>query len=180
MYRIQSGVRRGMTRERFLGLGTLALGSIGALLISIPLVGTFLSPLINQPSDVWRNVTLQGSSGKPGRPVEVETIPLGQTERAIYENPAPLSWDGATARSFSWLRRTGSREFVAFSPICTHLGCPVNWVGQIFLCPCHGSVYDAAGDVVAGPAPLPLRRDRVRVKQGRVQIRTAPLPLIND
>jgi cytochrome b6-f complex iron-sulfur subunit len=42
--------------------------------------------------------------------------------------------------------------------ICTHLGCVVPWnAGQNkFICPCHGSQYDAAGKVVRGPAPLSL------------------------
>ncbi len=49
-------------------------------------------------------------------------------------------------------------EFVAFSSICTHQGCPVSEVvdGTIN-CPCHGSKYAIAdGSVVAGPAPAPL------------------------
>jgi Rieske Fe-S protein len=49
-------------------------------------------------------------------------------------------------------------EFVAFSSICTHQGCPVSEVvdGTIN-CPCHGSKYAIAdGSVVTGPAPSPL------------------------
>ena len=39
--------------------------------------------------------------------------------------------------------------------ICTHLGCVVPWntAANKFMCPCHGSQYDAAGKVVRGPAP---------------------------
>jgi cytochrome b6-f complex iron-sulfur subunit len=42
--------------------------------------------------------------------------------------------------------------------VCTHLGCVVPWnAGEDkFMCPCHGSQYDAAGKVVRGPAPLSL------------------------
>jgi Rieske Fe-S protein len=49
-------------------------------------------------------------------------------------------------------------EFVAFSSICTHQGCPVSEVvdGTIN-CPCHGSQFSIEdGSVVAGPAPSPL------------------------
>ncbi len=42
--------------------------------------------------------------------------------------------------------------------VCTHLGCVVPWNGSEnkFVCPCHGSQYDATGKVVRGPAPLSL------------------------
>lgn len=42
--------------------------------------------------------------------------------------------------------------------VCTHLGCVVPWNASEdkFICPCHGSQYDATGKVVRGPAPLSL------------------------
>jgi cytochrome b6-f complex iron-sulfur subunit len=46
---------------------------------------------------------------------------------------------------------------VAFSAICTHMGCTVAPAGKELDCPCHGSVYEAAtGKNVSGPAPRPL------------------------
>jgi nitrite reductase/ring-hydroxylating ferredoxin subunit len=46
--------------------------------------------------------------------------------------------------------------FYAVSAICTHLGCTVARSKEGFACPCHGSRFDNAGKVVAGPAPRPL------------------------
>lgn len=47
-------------------------------------------------------------------------------------------------------------EFHVISAICTHLGCTVQWRGDEFDCPCHGSRFNANGGVIAGPAPRPL------------------------
>lgn len=46
----------------------------------------------------------------------------------------------------------------AINAVCTHLGCVVPWNASEnkFMCPCHGSQYNAQGKVVRGPAPLSL------------------------
>ncbi|OGW95674.1 MAG: hypothetical protein A2Z81_03155 [Omnitrophica WOR_2 bacterium GWA2_45_18] len=41
----------------------------------------------------------------------------------------------------------------AVSLVCTHLGCIVQKEVNGFSCPCHGSKFDAQGDVIGGPAP---------------------------
>ena len=46
--------------------------------------------------------------------------------------------------------------FYAISSVCTHLGCNVKRSSQGFECPCHGSRFDANGQVVRGPASSPL------------------------
>ncbi|MEL6984927.1 MAG: Rieske 2Fe-2S domain-containing protein, partial [Actinomycetota bacterium] len=54
----------------------------------------------------------------------------------------------------SYLTRING-EVVAIAEKCTHLGCRVPFCdssGQ-FECPCHGSVFNRAGDFIAGPAP---------------------------
>ena len=60
-------------------------------------------------------------------------------------------------------------KLVAFSAICTHMGCTVAPKGNILQCPCHLSTYDlATGDNTGGPAPRPLARIAVTVKNGEV------------
>jgi cytochrome b6-f complex iron-sulfur subunit len=53
-----------------------------------------------------------------------------------------------------------SSGYNAYSLICTHAGCIVNYVSSVpdFRCPCHGSVFDGNGNVVSGPAPSPLQK----------------------
>ncbi|QPN64125.1 cytochrome b6-f complex iron-sulfur subunit [Synechococcus sp. CBW1004] len=56
--------------------------------------------------------------------------------------------------------------------ICTHLGCVVPWNAAAgkFICPCHGSQYDEAGQVVRGPAPLSLALAHVQVDNDQVLV----------
>ncbi len=48
----------------------------------------------------------------------------------------------------------------ALITVCTHLGCPPNWLGSEFKfkCPCHGSGFRITGINFEGPAPRPLER----------------------
>ena len=58
---------------------------------------------------------------------------------------------------------------VAFSAICTHMGCTVAPAGPQLACPCHGSRYNAStGQVLQGPAPKPLASVPVHVEDGKV------------
>ena len=64
------------------------------------------------------------------------------------------------AGSAAVLIRKRDGEIVAFSAVCTHLGCIVQWEKdkQGFLCPCHGGHFNADGAVISGPPPKPLAR----------------------
>ena len=60
-----------------------------------------------------------------------------------------------------------SNSIVAYSVLCQHMGCPVQFVpeGGYMLCPCHQSKYDPAreGNVIQGVAQTPLPRIELEV-----------------
>ena len=65
-------------------------------------------------------------------------------------------------------------EVVAFSEVCSHLGCRVPFCdssGQ-FECPCHGSVFNRGGDFISGPAPRGMDQYGVEIVDGVVEINT--------
>ena len=56
--------------------------------------------------------------------------------------------------------------------ICTHLGCPPNWLEaqNKFKCPCHGSGYYKSGVNFEGPTPRPLERTMITVDPSDGQV----------
>jgi menaquinol-cytochrome c reductase iron-sulfur subunit len=156
-----------LKRRQFLVGLSLAAGGIGAALVGVPVLGFLLSPLLKKEPEVWRTVA------------KVDDLQIGETMHVAFEDPSPLPWAGVAARTAAWLRRDGQVEFTAFSVNCTHLGCPVRWLAdaELFMCPCHGGVYNDDGTVAAGPPPQPLPNYPVRVRNGQVEIRTTPLPI---
>jgi Rieske Fe-S protein len=62
--------------------------------------------------------------------------------------------------------RTPEGEFRAFSAVCTHLDCTVQYkaeTSQIW-CACHNGLYDLTGNVISGPPPRPLESFAVNLR----------------
>jgi cytochrome b6-f complex iron-sulfur subunit len=55
----------------------------------------------------------------------------------------------------------------ALSTTCTHLGCTPNWLEreEKFKCPCHGSGFKITGINFEGPAPRPLERWAIGLRE---------------
>lgn len=74
------------------------------------------------------------------------------------QNTALATAGGYIVRNSVIVINMGADTFIALSSICTHSGCQVaynNSAGNI-QCPCHGSVFNTSGSVLAGPALSPL------------------------
>ena len=65
----------------------------------------------------------------------------------------------------------------ALSQKCPHLGCHVPFCESSgrFECPCHGSIYDLAGEYIAGPAPRGMDRYKVTLEGENVIVDTSTL-----
>lgn len=73
----------------------------------------------------------------------------------------------------AWLVHPTASDFVAFSAVCTHAGCTVEFDGRSmeFICPCHGGTFDTkTGQVLSGPPPSALPSIPVHVVNGTIRV----------
>jgi len=106
-----------------------------------------------------------GSSTQPSVPSGAVKLgpasALKADAAALYRDPGDGSPDVVVRH------RDGS--LAAFSAVCTHAGCQVEYASGMLVCPCHGSEFDAStGAVIHGPAVTPLARKRVIQRRGSI------------
>jgi menaquinol-cytochrome c reductase iron-sulfur subunit len=134
------------TRRHFFGKAIAAIAGFIGLGLSIPLLGYAILPTLRKREEGWSEV---GSihSLEVNRPKEFEIV------RSVKSG-----WMEGSSIHSVWAFRTPAGERIVYSPICPHLGCAFQWEegNQRFFCPCHDSVFDLEGRVLAGPAPRPL------------------------
>ena len=103
-------------------------------------------------------------------------LPQGEHRLSVLHDPRPLRRArrqeparrsaAARARSSSSngeqvaASRDDDGKVTLLSPICTHMGCRVDWneAERTWDCPCHGSRFKPNGDVLSGPAESPLEK----------------------
>lgn len=153
------------SRRSFLTRISAALAGVIGLIVAIPVVGLLVSPARREPQR-WRAVGA------------VSEFAPGATVLVTFLDADPLPWAGFAAQGTAWVRRDSADSFSAFSPYCTHVGCPVTWAAgaEMFMCPCHGGAFYRDGSVAAGPPPRPLDRLDIRVRNGQVEVRTRGVP----
>jgi nucleotide-binding universal stress UspA family protein/nitrite reductase/ring-hydroxylating ferredoxin subunit len=113
------------------------------------------------------DLVVMGNKGMLGRGPHIGVVPNKVSHRA----PTDLLIVKTTSASIADLRKgegaivtLGKRKIAVFvdddgaihrlSPRCSHMGCTVDWNTdeRTWDCPCHGSRYEARGEVIRGPA----------------------------
>jgi len=98
---------------------------------------------------------------------------LGTSFRGMLGNPKPRY---RSSRSTHCIVDENKLENYALNAECTHLGCSVPWdpIREQFVCPCHGSQYDATGTVLRSPAPGLLKLAKVGVEEDSEKVLLEP------
>jgi len=80
----------------------------------------------------------------------------GSIDDLASEEGRILKVDGRKVAAY----RDAAGTVTLLSPVCTHLGCIVRWnrADRTWDCPCHGSRFHPAGEVLSGPAEKALER----------------------
>jgi cytochrome b6-f complex iron-sulfur subunit len=65
-------------------------------------------------------------------------------------------------------------KILAFSSVCTHKGCIVDWKAdqKAFVCPCHQGQFGVDGKVLQGPPDTPLPVYQAKVEGSTIQVKT--------
>lgn len=171
------------TRSRLLERATLGLGGLVALGVALPAAGFALLP------------SFLGQRQGAVDLGPIDAFPEGQFVVATFLADPQA---GEVSRRTAYVRNNGLLgtlpSFTIMSSRCTHVGCPTQPNGPLFVnqkkfertnagevalvpaepagfgCPCHGSQFDNEGNRTAGPAPRALDRYEFSIRNGRLSL----------
>lgn len=97
-------------------------------------------------------------------------IPEGKLTKRNLVVSQIAGWGNFTAERAVWVVRKGD-DVKVFTAVCPHLGCTVQGNAEGFMCACHNSRWNEAGQTQSGPAPRGLDTLEHRVEGGKLQVR---------
>jgi len=180
-------LERNVPRRTFFTNLTHAIGALVALPLAFPVLRYLMKPMYAPFDNSWikiGNISRiktedVGVQFKYKKKVKEAFMPETEIDKNVWilkASPAVLQ-EVYRGKDMEFRDQTGrvvwtnKKEvpYIVFSGKCPHLGCGYKWrkvpkLGkEIFLCPCHLSIYAPSGKVLDGPAPRPLDPLPVRV-----------------
>lgn len=143
------------------------MGGGAAAAVGVPSLAALMTPVFKD--------TVVGADGFV--PVaELTQLPEATPVKVIVVVPEPHdAWNKLppTEVGAIFLTRVAPDRVQAFSTVCPHLGCGVEYRSDraTFVCPCHDSAFALDGAVSTGPSPRPLDELKTRIVGGRVEVR---------
>jgi len=133
-------------RRPFLEIILTVFGGLAAGTIAYPIIRFLIPPQGVEPG----NNTIDVAADSEVSPNSGVIFPIGNKPGILIRTP-----DG---------------ELRAFTAICTHLDCTVQYRADYehIWCACHNGHYDLHSRNIAGPPPRPLKEYDVNVLNGRI------------
>ena len=157
-----------ITRRRFLGQGMQS--------ATVAMVGT---PALSLLASCGLSSSTPGSNAGPATAISNSSnniYTLSFSQFAALQNSGGsvhISVAATSGQQDLFVTRVSSTSVVAVSTVCTHQGCTLNTFdsnAQQYACPCHGSVFNANGGVVTGPANQALQSFSGTISGSGVQL----------
>ena len=154
-------IEEGQKRRTFFKAGMAIIGGLISLAMAVPLVGFAISPVFRRTSKRWIDLGI------------VDLLKGSRYKKINYAFRSKDGWVEEEKKRSVYVTDEGAGNFVVFSRACSHLGCLVRWDAgkDQFFCPCHGAVFDNAGNVVEGPPPRPMEKLPVKVEDGVLYVK---------
>jgi Rieske Fe-S protein len=157
-------------RRRFLQWLTHGLGALFGVVLGIPAIAYLIDP---------RNRRVpEGDFKTVGR---LSDLKIETPQQVVIRD---LRWDAWTLHPNDvigrvWLVRRGKDEVDAYTTICPHLGCSVNYEEnkKQFICPCHNGTWDLAK---CHPVKLEDRTNPAPRGMDRLELKLVPDPAAPD
>lgn len=149
-------------RRGFFSRTTEALGALIAGGLGVPALVYLLKPAKTVPPGGYVDA------------VDLSQLKVKVPEEVSFQRIRKDGWKLITEKATAWVVKLSDNEVVAYSPMCTHLGCAYHFEASKgeFICPCHTTNFAIDGRVLNGPAPRPLDRYPVKVQGSRLLIGT--------
>jgi len=148
-----------LSRNNFVKGVVALLGSVIGLVVGLPAIGFIVSPALKrQETEGW-------VSAGP-----LEQYPIGIPMLFTFTRSTINGWEKTVNSYGVFVTRYSEDEsdVRAFSNVCTHLSCRVNWKEDedLYRCPCHDAAFNINGGIVFGPQPRPLDEYETKVEEG--------------
>jgi menaquinol-cytochrome c reductase iron-sulfur subunit len=147
-----------MNRRSFMVRTILAIfGFIGAVM-AVALSGFGIVPVLKKRKAGWSDAGT------------ISDLAVDQPSERRFLEVVKSGWQSEKVERSVWLVKRPDGSVEVFSASCPHLGCGYRWIAehQRFECPCHGSIFDINGKVLAGPAPRRLDILPTKMEDGRL------------
>jgi menaquinol-cytochrome c reductase iron-sulfur subunit len=152
-------------RRRVVQLLASLLGLGAAGLVTVPVLGTVLTPLLRKK---------EGDGGliEAGK---VDDLVEGLPKRVELIATVRDGWTTSTGVVGAvWLLKKKDGSVSALSSVCPHSGCSIKLENKdTYSCPCHDSLFTFDGAPTKGPSPRSMDPLTFEVHEGKVRVKWA-------